>query len=210
VSFLEQPAVVLALVFAASALIAVSLGLGRPVAARAVAVVLLGLAAVGIGGGDTEWWPLVGVPVAVGIWASMIATSKSPFSRRAVAGLVYAVSAITFGTVNGDAVALVVADLSSVILPFAFPWVMSTAAVRLALPPREGLEKLIGKLGTVTLWSGSSGVVRVEGGLWNATGMKQASMLDKVLVTDVRGVSLVVVPTAPRLEQLDLDDDTPG
>jgi membrane-bound ClpP family serine protease len=202
VRVLEPPVVVLALAFLASALFVLSTVLTRRPATLVAAVGVAGLAAWGVASADLSWWPLAGVGAAVVLWATMIASASAPFPRRVTAAALYAAGAIGFGVANGDAATLVVADTSSLVLPFLFPWVMQVAGTRLALPPRAGLEVMVGKLGTVSTWSGRSGIVRVEGGLWNAVGMDRAAQLDKVLVTDVRGISLVVVPTSPRWDQL--------
>ncbi|MBW8826300.1 MAG: NfeD family protein [Acidobacteria bacterium] len=195
---LDQPVVVLLAVALAAVLVLLELALPTVGVAGLAALVLSGLAVWGVVRQDLAWWPLPGVAVGVLIWGALIGRSHASLKGRVVAGVLYGVGAIGFGLTNGDVTTLFVADVSALVLPFLFPWIMRIAGTLLSLPPQVGMEGMVGKLGTVAIWSGRSGIVRVEGALWNATGMSSAGNQDHVLVTDVKGISLVVTPTMPR------------
>jgi len=66
-----------------------------------------------------------------------------------------------------------------------------------SLKPKVAFENIIGAVGVVTRWRSSEGYVKVQGVLWKARcpeyGLKVG---DEVVVTDVSGLSLVVVPKA--------------
>lgn len=66
-----------------------------------------------------------------------------------------------------------------------------------SLKPRVAFENIIGSVGVVTRWQSSEGYVKVQGVLWKAKCQgHELRVGDKVEVTGVEGLKLVVMPTA--------------
>ncbi len=60
-----------------------------------------------------------------------------------------------------------------------------------------GAEGLMGEIGRVKAWQGADGKVFVHGELWQAICEEPLSPGDKVVVDDIRGLTLEVKPWQP-------------
>jgi membrane-bound ClpP family serine protease len=194
---LDQPAVVLLAVALAAVLFLLEVALPTGGLAGAASAVGVAVAVWGISSQDADWWPLALVAAAITVWGALVAVHRSPVAYQAVAACLYAGGAVGFGVANHDGPAIVVAVLTSVGLPLAFPSVSRAADRLVDLPAQMGLESLPGRRVRVLAWEGESGTVGLDGAIWQARGPAGLTPGSDVTVVASERMTLVVGASMP-------------
>lgn len=193
---LDQPVLVYLSVALATALILVEIALPTFGVAGALGLGLTVFAVLGINEQQAQWWPLLFVAVALGLWAVMIARKDAPVPQQALAAGFFAGGSIGFAAGAGDTATWVVAVLGIIGLPAGFPSLFAAAERLMDRPPELGMDAYIGRQARVKRWAGTSGTVELDGSLWTATGPADLATDDAVVVTAFDRMTLTVA-TSP-------------
>jgi membrane protein implicated in regulation of membrane protease activity len=167
-AMLEEPAVVLLAVAAATALFLIEAALPTVGIAGTMSLLLGAVAVAGIAHQDADWWPLAFVVFALGVWGVLIARRSGGAVGQAIAALSFAGGSIGFGIAADDAPAIITGIVTSVVLAAGFPRLLDAANRLLNQPSQVGVEAFIGREAEIIEWDGAAGRVRIEGSLWNA------------------------------------------
>lgn len=192
---LDQPAVVLLAVGLAAILLVLEAALPTGGLAGAASAAATAVAVWGIARQEADWWPLTLVAAAITLWGALAAMRRTPTLGQALAALLYAGGAIGFAAANDDAPALVVAALTSVGLPLAFPPLARSAERLVDLPAQVGMESVPGRRVTVLAWDGKAGTVSLDGTTWRATGPTGLAAGAEVTVVGSDRMTLIVGAT---------------
>ncbi|MGH9164009.1 MAG: NfeD family protein [Acidimicrobiales bacterium] len=193
----DEPAVVLVALTLSIVLLLVEVALPTLGVAGLSALALGALALSAAGEQGHPWWPLLGVAIAVCLWAGLLVARRRSPPVQAAAAVLFGAGSLGYGFLAADPASVGLAVAGSVLLPASFG-PLSRAANRLAeLPPQTGMEALVGRSGSVVAWREGAGTVRVDGSLWNARGPVGLAPGSAVVVRDHRGMTVVVAAGAP-------------
>jgi len=146
---------------------------------------------------DAPWWPLLFVVVAVGLWAVVLAMHRDASTElQVVAAALFATGSVAYGVLATDALTIVVAVVSSVGLPLAFPRLLGATRRLVDLPPQTGMEALVGRTAEVVHADGVHGTVTLDGSFWNVHGTVPLAPGSCVVVVAWSGMTLEVAPIA--------------
>ena len=197
-SLLDAPAVVLVALTLAAALLVVEVALPTAGVAGTLAL-LLGVAGVAaIVRQDADWWPLLGPATGALLWAALIARRRRSPGGELTAVLLFAGGSVVFGALADSWSTAVLGVGLALACAAGFPALHRAATRLLDQPVKVGLEALVGEVGRVVSWDGTSGIVRLQGSLWNATAPEPLTDGDEV---EVVGWSRMTVQVAHRAHQ---------
>jgi membrane-bound ClpP family serine protease len=191
---LGEPVVVLLAVALAASLFVIEAALPTMGLAGTLGAALGVVAVIGIAESDDTWWPLIGPKVAVVLWAVLVASRKRSAVVEAIAVGLFAGGSLVFGVMAESPLAAAFGVAVAVPLGAGFPHLHERARRLLDQQPRVGLEALVGRSSEVVRWQGTSGTVRLEGSLWNATSSHELDSGDPVTVVGHHGSTLEVAP----------------
>lgn len=157
------------------------------------------LAAVALTGAadrGTAWWPLLLVGAAVSVWAVLLAGQWSSPAYQIAAASLFAAGSVGYALLARDAAAVALAAAGSVGLPGTYRPLFRAAGRLRDMPPQLGMDALVGRGGTVTRWDNTSGTVRVDGSLWNASGSGPLQPGAEIVVVGHSGMTVDVARRA--------------
>jgi membrane-bound ClpP family serine protease len=201
-ALLDEPATVLVAITLAVLLLVVEAALPTVGIAGTLALLLSGVAVVGIDRQDATWWPLLGPAVAVVMWCVMVARRSRTPAGEVVAASLFGGGSVAFGVMASSAVTALLGAFAAAGLAAAFPRLHEAAHRLLERPPKVGMDSLVGQTGEVVTWNGLSGTVRLQGSLWNARAAQPFEVGDPVEVVSFSGMTLeVAAPTDLRAKE---------
>ena len=198
----DEPVVVLIATALAAVLILVEAALPTFGVAGAAALGLAVIAVLSTGEGDTSWWPLSLVVLAVAVWCVLLVSRRTHRELQLGATLAFAAGSIGYGIAASDIATVIVAVIASIALPLTFPRLAHATRRVLDQPAQSGMEALVGRHGdvvapaTATLPHGIL-TVRVDGSRWNARSDQPLEPGTSVVVIGFTGTTLLVALEAP-------------
>ncbi len=211
-AFPDVPVVVLIATAFAAILVLVEAALPTFGVAGTAALGFATIAILSTDGNDRSWWPLLFVVLAVVMWAVQLTVRRHHRALEVAAAVAFAGGSIGYGIASKDAPAIIVAVITSAVLPSLFPRLARATRRILDQPPRAGMESRVGLPGVVVASLAEPHAeplpdervtVRVEGSLWNAHGVTALPAGTRVVVTGFHGMTLDVAPRdtgAPTVE----------
>ncbi len=196
-SFLEEPAVTYIALVLATALLLVEVALPTLGVAGGLALLLFALAVYGITRQDLVWWPLLLAAAGVAIWTVLLVTRRPSVPAQVSAAAFFTAGSLVFCVLADDVPAVIAGITGSIVLPAVFPFLQKQARELMERPSDVGTESLVGRTAEVTRWSGSKGMVMLDGAYWNAVADDHLEPGDRVEVDAFAGMSLHVRGAEP-------------
>lgn len=195
-TLLDQPVLVYLSIALATALVLIEIALPTFGIAGTTALALSIFAIAGINEQQTEWWPMVFVAVALGLWSVMIARRTRTIRDQALAVGFFAGGSLGFAAAAADPATWIVAALACVGLPLGFPRLYRVAVELMERPSEVGMDGYVGRDAPVRRWAETTGTIELDGTLWNANGPAGLKPGDIVCVTTFDRMTFTVARSA--------------
>jgi membrane-bound ClpP family serine protease len=192
IELLDQPAVVIVAAAVASVLLLLEVALPTVGLAGTGGIAAGGLAVWGVERIGDDWWPLLGVVVAVALWGALIAVQRTSPTGHFIATGLYLAGGLGYAATTADAPAAITALVSTAIVAVSFPRLSAAAEKLRGGKPAVGVESYVGEVATVVAWEGRRGQVIVGGTRWNASGPEGLHDGDEVEILEASGLTLTV------------------
>jgi membrane protein implicated in regulation of membrane protease activity len=189
---LDQPVLVYLSIALATALVLIELALPTFGLAGFTALGLSVFAVAGINEQQIEWWPMIFVAVALGLWSVMIASRTRSIRDQALAAGFFAGGSLGFAAAASDPATWAVAAVACVGLPVGFPRLYTSTVELMERPSDVGMDGFVGRVAPVTRWADTAGAIEIDGSFWNATGPEGLTPGELVEVTGFHRMTFTV------------------